>query len=242
MRAATEAATVLRAGLGCGNGPVDPVKACSALGYRLKMDHLAADSDGQVALLIPSRRARFAVVVDPRLAAREAWMAVGVSTDERLAIRHSTLGFRVGHELGHTLFYDDRTPPRRLREFSGREEQFCDAFARALLLPRDLQTPTTAHGIATLARGRRVSLEIAASYVADRRPDHDVLCGLQVGTKDDSCVVQYASGGMDPANERLTWADLVELSRSWNPTASSWWSDRRRFVVTVTKATWRNAA
>ncbi len=44
--------------------------------------------------------------------------------------------FRVAHEIGHSFFYDRHTrPPNRLLPFSKREEEFCDEFASALLVP-----------------------------------------------------------------------------------------------------------
>lgn len=73
------------------------------------------------------------MLVDPRPAPGElddgARGPDGLTTYER---------FRIAHELGHLLFYDCSGGLwTRMRAADASEEAFCDAFARALLAPRN---------------------------------------------------------------------------------------------------------
>jgi len=79
-------------------------------------------------MLLP-RPGGFLILVDPE--------AAGRVVDERT--RRRRLRFRLAHEIGHSFFYDRRSrPPRRLIDRSEEEEEFCQQFASALLVPPEV--------------------------------------------------------------------------------------------------------
>jgi hypothetical protein len=121
-----------------------PTAIASHLGWKVRRARLAADIGGQDALLIPSSRREFTIVVDPCLSSHEAHLLDG--TDPALC--EAIIEFRIGHEIGHSFFYDDDLPPSRLLPFSAEEEAFCDAFAISLIAPGAAQ------------RGARSSLDL----------------------------------------------------------------------------------
>lgn len=95
----------------------------------------------------------------------------------RSQLRRQRARFRIGHELGHTFFYwRDREEPERHLIDSPAQERFCDAFARALLVPPQVasERPPTCATILDLQREFDVSLEVAARSVASGHPRAEV--------------------------------------------------------------------
>lgn len=117
------------------------------------------------ALLIPRADGQFSIVVDP-IPKAETSLSVDI-------IRHRNR-FRIAHEIGHSFFYDRSfSPPRRLTRPSAEEEEFCDEFASALLVPRHVAKVQTAdpRSIFELQKLHDVSVEVAARSVARVSPD-----------------------------------------------------------------------
>ena len=116
------------------------------------------------ALLIPRPDGHFSIVVDPI-----------PKTETRLSadiIRHRNR-FRIAHEIGHSFFYDRNfTPPRRLFPASTKEEEFCDEFASALLIPRSIVAQQIADpaSIFELHKQYDVSVEVAARSISRVSP------------------------------------------------------------------------
>jgi hypothetical protein len=112
-------------------GTPDPHVACERLGWPIRYERLGAATGGQQAASLPRLTGGFTLLIDPDLTPTET-----ASQAETSLVR----GFRLGHELAHTLFYSETAPPRRSIEPSPLEEEFCDAFAWAVLgLARPLQ-------------------------------------------------------------------------------------------------------
>lgn len=110
---------------------------------------LFGDNSGPVAALIPDMR--------------------GFHVKMRRGRSNARYRFSVAHEIGHTFFYDiTMTPPTRLLSWSSRggfyrkEEDICFAFARELLMPREL----VAAALDEIG-GSRPSLDVV-SRVAER--------------------------------------------------------------------------
>ncbi len=101
--------------------PVDVTALIDVLGWRTERARLRAAEGGTQALLIPSTRGDFCLVVDPR-------PAPGQRASPRVL-----WSIRAAHEVGHVFFYRRGCPPRRSLPANPAEEDFCDAFAAALL-------------------------------------------------------------------------------------------------------------
>ncbi len=95
----------------------------SALGWLVRSEPMGARDGRHEAMLIPRSDGGFVVFVDPDLTPAERAASSSPATIRRL---------RLAHELGHCLFYSATSPPRRAIPVTPAEEQFCDAFARAL--------------------------------------------------------------------------------------------------------------
>jgi hypothetical protein len=110
-------------------------------------------------LLSPMGGDRFRISVDP--VPRGGWRAIAEPRQSELA-RHRTR-FLVAHELAHTLFYrrDGEMPRRAAPGGTVAEEEFCDAFARHLLIPRP-PGGLTADVVVDRHERYDVSLELAA--------------------------------------------------------------------------------
>jgi hypothetical protein len=81
------------------------------------------------ALLIPEFDGSFTILVDPNPPER-------LLDENAMSVRRHRVRFRVAHEIGHSFFYNRLArPPVRLVKPSQEEEQFCNAFAFALLVP-----------------------------------------------------------------------------------------------------------
>jgi hypothetical protein len=155
--------------LGAGSQAV-PLRDLSGLAELLGVEvverDLAAGTDGCQALLIPTANDTFRLVVDPT--PRSGWPSLGAASLAR--IRRHRIRFRVAHELGHTIFYK-RAPgqtPRRVAEGGPHEEAFCDAFARALLLPdRAVRNCASVVRLVRVAQRYDVSIEVAARALGE---------------------------------------------------------------------------
>lgn len=183
---------VRRATLGAtgAHGPLlDLAPACELARAAVRECRLSARDGGLEALLIPHRGDAFAITVDPT--PRGGWRRCPPPLRE--ALRRHRLRFRIGHELGHTFFYwrEGGEPERHLRD-SPAQERFCDAFARALLVPAEAlaERPVTADSIVTLQREFDVSLEVAARAMADAHPGTAVALWHWSGTRPQ---LQWAS-------------------------------------------------
>jgi IrrE N-terminal-like domain len=161
----TVRATVL--GYAHAYAPLPDLKVVAALaGAEIVERDLAAGADGCQALLIPLRDDRFRIVVDPT--PRTGWD--GVPEGIREDVAECRRRFRIGHELGHTLFYFRREGAMPMRRFAGslREERFCDEFARSLLLPaRVVRACRSARELVALHAGYGVSVELVARCIAE---------------------------------------------------------------------------
>lgn len=152
------------------------------------------------ALLIPRPDGQFSIVVDP-IPKTETSLSVDI-------IRHRNR-FRIAHEIGHSFFYDRSTsPPRRLTRPSAEEEEFCDEFASALLIPRSVAKQRTADpaSIFELQKLYDVSVEVAARSLARVSPDITIVGMLwksHPSTGEGMRVVWSAGPAYLPLNVRL---------------------------------------
>lgn len=116
--AAREAAAKLRERLGLpARGDVSVRAVCRALSIVVKRVDFDWEKAGTDTLLVP----------------HEGGYAVVISSRATLDAKEKRL--RIGHEIGHTLFYEHRGSddvPRRRAPFTAWEEEFCDAFSAAL--------------------------------------------------------------------------------------------------------------
>lgn len=111
-------------------GALDPSRLCEYFGWHVRVERLGARDGGQQAALLPRWGGGFTILVDPDLTPAQR----SDNPDPVIVAR-----FRVGHELAHTLFYSETAPPRRAVALSPQEEEFCDAFAWALVSSSPLQ-------------------------------------------------------------------------------------------------------
>jgi hypothetical protein len=168
-------------------------------------------------------------------------MIEGCRPEEAEAVLAATGRFRAGHELGHTLFFDRRTPPRRVRPHTPEEESFCDSFSRFLLLPDSMAIPDVPAELAVLARVYGLSLEIVAAALAERRGDVMALGGVLVG---GIAHVRFTAGVPPaPPEASFRWpgdsaplGPLSNLGLYWPRDYPSihherGWSDGHRFLV-----------
>jgi hypothetical protein len=117
---------------------------------------------------------RFLLEVNP--VPRQGWGSLKARERSRLA-RHRRR-FRIAHELGHICFFDRQSGrgPRRKQPWTESEEQWCDDFARSLLVPEAVARtlPGTADSVFDLQARFDVSLEVAARALAGTHPRLDV--------------------------------------------------------------------
>jgi hypothetical protein len=141
-------------------------------GFKLAVERLSAAEGRMEAFLAPGERNRFEIVVDPE--PRGGWRPChdGLRED----IHRHRLRFRIGHEVGHSFFFDrlpGETPQRRATD-SPEQEGFCDAFAVALLLPPSVvaRVEPTPENIVDLQQRYDVSLQLAVRAFADVHSGH----------------------------------------------------------------------
>jgi hypothetical protein len=241
-----QAATSLRQTLST-KDRVDVRELAKGLGCRVASMQISASRTVQADLSPDSGRDLFYLRVDPEPAA--GWGEVNRSSREETA-RHR-LRFRVAHELGHTFFYRRQKGrgPRRLHRWSSREEEWCDEFARSLLVPTTVVAtmPATARSVFSLQRRFDVSLEVAARALADAHKDATVaLWYWPTGASEpqESLLRQWASCGAaelrhwrrsNVVAEALAGSEsegpLVSLSRPRRQLAATVRSGRRRRQV-----------
>jgi IrrE N-terminal-like domain len=178
---------------------------CRAGRLRISQATLSAAAGQQEALLIPLDDDRFGISVDPT--PRGGW--AGVRRELRPELRRHRYRFRVAHEIAHTLFYDrGGVRPRRLLPGSAEEEQFCDEFARALLVPpRALRrTRPSASSIVALHRRYAVSLEVAARAMASARAGLRITLWYQ---RHDVWDIQWTNASLAEASRTRSDAHVV---------------------------------
>jgi hypothetical protein len=145
-------------------------------------------SDTHQALLVPRSGGGFEIFVDPTRGS-----AMTIAT-----LRHRTR-FRIAHEIGHSFFYDRAgSYPTRGTSPSPREEEFCDLFASALLVPRSVAAsmPLCAESVHSLREGFDVSTQVAGRALAHAHPTA-LVAGLLWNSNPKT--------GKDPA-WRVAWA------------------------------------
>jgi hypothetical protein len=121
---AGEAAAWRQASEDSGIGVFDLWSAVRQRGWRAEITTLRAAEGGIEACTVPSSDHGFHFMVDDRMAGHPE---SGSGEQSPLAT------FRLAHEVGHTLFYRQGSPPSRSLPPTPEEERFCDAFALALL-------------------------------------------------------------------------------------------------------------
>jgi hypothetical protein len=154
--------------------PLADYRAVARAGrLRISQETLSAAAGQEEALLIPLHGNAFSIAVDP--APKGGWSRIRPAV--RADLRRHRHRFRVAHEIAHTFFYErGGARPRRLLRGSAEEEEFCDEFARALLLPVAAvrkRRPSPA-SVFSLHRDYDVSVEVAARAVAASRPGTQV--------------------------------------------------------------------
>ncbi len=155
----------------------------------LERSPLRGAHGGLQALLVP-RRAHFDVVVDTE--PRGGWAQVG--DDLRADLDRHRLRFRAAHEIGHSFFYERAAGGivRRVPD-SDEQERFCDAYARALLVPPNVAAALspTPGSVLELQLRYDVSVELAARALGDAHPEAPIW--LLVEPDDGPVFVQWRS-------------------------------------------------
>ena len=150
--------------------PLRDLTPCYRAGrFRVRERQLSGHAGGDEGLLLPAPRDRFDVWIDPT--PRGGWESVPPHIKEPL--RRHRARFRTAHELAHSFFFDrGHGTPRRRQRNSVRQEDFCDAFARALLVPPPAagRVAPSADAVIRLQRRFDVSLEVAARALAGAHP------------------------------------------------------------------------
>lgn len=159
-----------RSGLGDSDAlDIDAVAA--SLRARVTERELGAAERGPEAILIPLPEDRFGISVDPT--PPDGWGEL--EPRRRSDLKRHRVRFRVGHELGHTLFYSRRSSdtPRRLVPDSNRQESFCDQFSRNLLVPHRIAAMASPglEGLIELLETFDVSLQLAARAMVAAQPN-----------------------------------------------------------------------
>lgn len=149
-----------------GATPSDAESLVAALGWSYREVPLSAHRGGQDALLVPRPAGGFDIVVDPDVSSRQYWMPA--ARRPSAAFCRSTTLFRAAHEVGHSFFYTNGSPPTRRVAPVADEERFCDLFAAALLVGE--RTPPDARTVAAVARRHGGNLELAALWAAAVAP------------------------------------------------------------------------
>lgn len=145
--------------LRCGVVPPGPIGSTKTVEAELRPD---PNSD------------HFLLRVDPT--PKHRW--TDLPATRRKTISRHRLRFRIGHELGHTFFFERREDagPKRVRPWTVGEEGWCDEFARALLIPPGSakRLPAIADSVFELQSRFDVSLEVAARALSAAHPRLDL--------------------------------------------------------------------
>jgi hypothetical protein len=182
---------------------VDLDAAARAGNFRISLADLGSDRGGSEAMMFPDRCGALEIRVDPR--PRGGWTDGNEPLRQQVA--HQRARFRVAHEMAHSLFYE-RTghSARRHRHWSQAEEDFCDRFAAALLVPPAAvrKLPSEAASIIALHQEFDVSVELAARAYATEHPDVAVVVGFWAASEKPSQVtVQWSSVSKQRAETAL---------------------------------------
>jgi len=184
---------------------------CRVGGFSIRQARLLPEQGGKQALLIPKPGDRFDICVDPTPSA--GWGSTPAAI--RKELHEHRFRFLVGHELGHSFFFA-RTgdQPRRSRRAGRAEENFCDEFARWLLIPPTVASgmPLSAETIFRLHSRYRVSVELAARAVAAARPSEAQIAIGLVG-RDGSITPQWVSPMASTALLERPARDVVSCRR-----------------------------
>lgn len=153
------------------DAPLDLVAVAGAAGCDVRQRLMSAARGGPEAMLRPdTSEDRFIIELDPT--PRGGWG--DLSPDARAGLARRRLAFRVGHELGHTFYFDrrfGRAPVRRVAN-SEAQERWCDEFARALLIPPGAAASLSSSSSSVFELQRRydTSLEVAARALSAAHP------------------------------------------------------------------------
>lgn len=134
------------------------VRSCGATSVRADIDAICKTRSinirvGEIegsdikALLLPRSHGGFFVII------RESMI---LGHDPKIG--NFRVRFLVAHEIAHSLFYAPGAPPKRVFRYTPEEEQFCDDFARVLLVP-----PEKAAQVVEVSRVFALSEEVEAS-------------------------------------------------------------------------------
>jgi hypothetical protein len=205
--------------------------------FRVRERRLSAATGGDEGLLLPAPDGQFDLWVDPT--PRGGWESVPAHLRESLR-RHRTR-FRVAHEMAHSLFFErGHGTPRRRQRNSVRQEQFCDAFASALLVPPPAarRAPPSPDAVIGLQRRFDVSMELAARALADVHPSARVLVlywatGAEIGAPTARVQWQSSATRGDRMMESLI-AQAVRAPRTVSVAGqSARYLPRRRQLIVV---------
>jgi hypothetical protein len=158
-------AAEIRQATGQPDGPADLQLCADAIDGTIELRSLGAERGGCQGLLAPLEGDRFRITVDPTPAG--GWGSA--TPDQRATISRRRSRFLIGHELGHTLFYrrrERRRPARSIPTGHPLEEQFCDRFARSLLVPPAGRARSASEILAASERFD-VSLQVATRAAAE---------------------------------------------------------------------------
>jgi hypothetical protein len=213
-------------------------RLCRAGRFEVFEAKLSASRGMQEALLVPLADDRFAISVDPTPCGGWDSVASGLRSD----LRRHRMRFRIAHEIGHSFFYARAAGevPTRLVRGSHGQEDFCDEFARALLVPptASASSPATAHSILDVQRAFDVSLEVAARAFGAAHPGvRSVALWFRCGPEDRGLQLQWGAGDCRlpaiPA-QRPGQTHVVELDTP--PQTSAIWMPERGQAVAVAVA------
>jgi hypothetical protein len=155
-----------RRATGTQDGRLDLRRACDAATVQVLRQKLIVGNRRHTAMLVPSTNG-FRVIIDPYV-----WQQSPNSDRTRQRVR-----YLVAHELGHTLFYQPGTPPKRAFPADADEERFCHRFAMSFLVPPSAleQTPLEGPTLFELTDRFDVTLRTAATSLALAHRDLTIL-------------------------------------------------------------------
>lgn len=221
---AVEFAASARAESGQRGATTDLRSICAAARARVQTARLGGAEGGQEAMLAPLPGNRFGVSVDPTPPG--GWRRIPVHL--RKELKRHRLRFRIGHELGHTLFYSrgGDEPQRHLFD-SPAQEEFCDSFSRELLIPRHhaRRSKPTPQGLLSLQARCDVSLELAARAMSAAQPG--VSIALWFDDPEEGITLQWASDSVADKDTLLSKGPRDDSSSSMK------WLGPRRQLLSV---------
>lgn len=159
---AAGAAKAVRSWTDTADRPVNVWTICARLGIEIVSRRFSGPVPVE-AVLVPTAHGGFRVGVDDRPPATTHDVLCGEARPTRVA-------FRVAHEIGHTMFFDQQgQEQRRSVAWHPVEETFCDEFASHLLMPDQVlnRIPRTAASLAGASAAFSVPLRSVVERVAD---------------------------------------------------------------------------